>query len=217
MLRSFGTKCYQCYIMFDYSYQCYVIFGSKLPMLRNFWYNFWNCSDRLVHISLPMLRSFGTKCYQCYIIFDQSYQCYVIFGSKLPMLRNFCYTFWNCADRLVHISCHSLYYLIVITYCPVWNSTNTTMQKRGYKTIIIINFSGSPPGNTSSLATFDEWPFIWRKLMDDGMATMYGEDLTHISTFSWWGKGFKKDPTTHYFHRYWVSPFLLGTRGILAL
>lgn len=66
-------------------------------------------------------------------------------------------------------------------------------------------FTGNEPLHYTESSTFDDWPFIWNTLNKDGVSTFYGEDLSRIMTFSWWGDGFKQSPTTHYFRPFWIA------------
>lgn len=51
----------------------------------------------------------------------------------------------------------------------------------------------------------DECPFIWKNFHDHGYITAYAEDVTSMSTFNFLKKGFKDQPTDHYFRPYFLS------------
>lgn len=53
---------------------------------------------------------------------------------------------------------------------------------------------------------FDSFPFVWNNFSNNGYATMYAEDMPEIGTFTYFTKGFTKQPTHHY-----MRPFWLGT------
>uniref|UniRef100_A0A0N4ZJB5 Sulfatase domain-containing protein n=1 Tax=Parastrongyloides trichosuri TaxID=131310 RepID=A0A0N4ZJB5_PARTI len=54
---------------------------------------------------------------------------------------------------------------------------------------------------------FDYLPLIWNNFEEEGYKTFYAEDYTDYNLFTYLAKGFKKQPTTHYFRPFWYSVY----------
>ena len=51
----------------------------------------------------------------------------------------------------------------------------------------------------------DRWPMIWNNATDNGYVTLWAEDGPGIGAFTLRLKGYKKQPTDHYFRPYWLG------------
>uniref|UniRef100_A0A0N5B846 Sulfatase domain-containing protein n=1 Tax=Strongyloides papillosus TaxID=174720 RepID=A0A0N5B846_STREA len=52
---------------------------------------------------------------------------------------------------------------------------------------------------------FDSLPLIWNDFSSKNYTTLYAEDYTDYNLFTYLSKGFKNQPTTHYFRPFWLS------------
>ena len=50
----------------------------------------------------------------------------------------------------------------------------------------------------------DNFPFIWKRLREQGYATQWGEDAYKFGTFTYRLAGFNKQPVDHYMRNFYI-------------